>query len=148
MTKRKNFRAAVAVLTLLLAAALCFSVLRVYCGGLARRAASGSAAVPVYDRESLKTALMINALPVFAVWLIAAVWAAAAGAGRDKAPQMRGPVKSVRGKDDSWGRQVPAVRSVLLLAAAVLIILGILNGGLRDVLVKAVNICTECIGLG
>ncbi|MFR0735032.1 MAG: CD1871A family CXXC motif-containing protein [Oscillospiraceae bacterium] len=23
-----------------------------------------------------------------------------------------------------------------------------MNGGLRDVLVKAVNICTECIGLG
>nr|WP_251616997.1 CD1871A family CXXC motif-containing protein [Pumilibacter muris] len=28
------------------------------------------------------------------------------------------------------------------------IIAGIFNGGARDVLIKAVNICTECIGLG
>ena len=34
------------------------------------------------------------------------------------------------------------------LLAAALIALGVLNGGLRDVLVKAVRICTECIGLG
>ena len=33
----------------------------------------------------------------------------------------------------------------LLLA---LIAAGIANGGLRDVLYKAKNICTECIGLG
>lgn len=32
--------------------------------------------------------------------------------------------------------------------AAVLIILGITNGGMSDVLGKAIKICTECIGLG
>ena len=32
--------------------------------------------------------------------------------------------------------------------AAAMLIAGVLNGGMRDVLVKAVNICTECIGLG
>ena len=32
--------------------------------------------------------------------------------------------------------------SILLIAA------GIFNGGLKDVLIKAINICTECIGLG
>ena len=36
----------------------------------------------------------------------------------------------------------------MLAAALALIVLGVLNGGLRDVLVKAVNLCTECIGLG
>ena len=40
------------------------------------------------------------------------------------------------------------LRLALYAAAAVLIVLGVLNGGLRDVLVKAANICTECIGLG
>ena len=39
-------------------------------------------------------------------------------------------------------------RAVVLLAAAVLIVLGILNGGIDDVLGKAALICTECIGLG
>ena len=38
---------------------------------------------------------------------------------------------------------------VIILAIAVgMIIAGILNGGMVDVLEKAVNICTECIGLG
>lgn len=37
---------------------------------------------------------------------------------------------------------------VILSASVVLIILGITNGGMADVLQKAVKICTECIGLG
>lgn len=37
---------------------------------------------------------------------------------------------------------------VLYAAALLLIAAGILNGGMRDVLIKAINICTECIGLG
>lgn len=40
------------------------------------------------------------------------------------------------------------VRVVLAAAAVTLIVLGVLNGGMFDVLVKAINICTECIGLG
>ena len=52
----------------------------------------------------------------------------------------------MRGQEETRGRR--ALRGALYLAAAVLVILGILNGGLRDVLAKAVKICTECIGLG
>lgn len=40
------------------------------------------------------------------------------------------------------------IRILLLVVAVTFIILGILNGGADDVLGKAVNICTECIGLG
>ena len=40
------------------------------------------------------------------------------------------------------------IRVILLLAAGVLIVLGAQNGSLKDVLLKAINICTECIGLG
>ena len=40
------------------------------------------------------------------------------------------------------------VRGVVFALAVTFIILGILNGGARDVLVKAINICTECIGIG
>lgn len=40
------------------------------------------------------------------------------------------------------------MRKILILLAIALIAIGVLNGGARDVLVKAVNICTECIGLG
>lgn len=39
-------------------------------------------------------------------------------------------------------------RCALFAIAAVFIILGISNGGVQDVLGKAIAICTECIGLG
>lgn len=54
-------------------------------------------------------------------------------------------------------RYIPdKVNGILLLAsrivigciAVVFIVVGVLNGGANDVLVKAINICTECIGLG
>ncbi len=49
--------------------------------------------------------------------------------------------------------ELPAVRRdflqwVILLAGAALVLWGIANGSLYDVLVKSINICTECIGLG
>lgn len=40
------------------------------------------------------------------------------------------------------------VRAGLGVLAVVLIIVGIVNGGMADVLEKAINICTQCIGLG
>lgn len=40
------------------------------------------------------------------------------------------------------------IRGIILAVAVTFILLGIFNGGADDVLGKAVNICTECIGLG
>lgn len=40
------------------------------------------------------------------------------------------------------------VKFALLFAAAALALFGFFSGGTADVLTKAVNICTECIGLG
>ena len=41
-------------------------------------------------------------------------------------------------------------RNYLIVFAVItlLLVAGMLNGGLKDVLIKAINICTECIGLG
>ena len=39
-------------------------------------------------------------------------------------------------------------RIAVLIVAILFIIAGITNGGMFDVFVKAINICTECIGLG
>ena len=39
-------------------------------------------------------------------------------------------------------------RSAVGVIAVTFIIVGIFNGGANDVLIKAINICTECIGLG
>lgn len=44
--------------------------------------------------------------------------------------------------------RLSAIRIVLFGVAVLFIVLGVMNGGWYDVLVKAINICTECIGLG
>ena len=40
------------------------------------------------------------------------------------------------------------LRLALMIAAACLLVAGVLNGSARDVFAKAVKICSECIGLG
>ncbi|MBO4940102.1 MAG: thioredoxin [Clostridia bacterium] len=39
-------------------------------------------------------------------------------------------------------------RIALAAVGVVLVVVGIFNGGMADVLEKAVQICTQCIGLG
>ena len=60
-------------------------------------------------------------------------------------------------REDEIGKEIPkkenkvlfAVRiAVIAVAAVILLCAGIYLGGYSDVLTKAVNICTECIGLG
>lgn len=41
-----------------------------------------------------------------------------------------------------------AVRLWVFAVGVTFIVLGVLNDGMHDVLIKAINICTECIGLG
>lgn len=48
----------------------------------------------------------------------------------------------------SQSRALTAARSCLLILAVGLLLYGFFAGGTADVLTKAVNICTECIGLG
>ncbi len=48
--------------------------------------------------------------------------------------------------DNKW--VVMGIRIALGVIALALIIWGILNGSMREVFIKAINICTECIGLG
>ena len=104
------------------------------------------------DLEAVVGSMMLHVSP----WVVLAL-AAAAGASiangqsvlREieilrSAPQEKHPPAASTGKK----RGLPALRIALYAAAVVLIVLGVMNGGLWDVLVKAVNICTECIGLG
>lgn len=43
---------------------------------------------------------------------------------------------------------VPCVQVALLCLALALVLWGVARGGIADVLAKAINICTECVGLG
>ena len=45
-------------------------------------------------------------------------------------------------------RKTAILRTAVLVIALVLIVIGIINGGLEDVLAKGAAVCTECVGLG
>ncbi len=45
-------------------------------------------------------------------------------------------------------KRLMLLRLAVLLAGILCLGLGVYNGGMTDVLVKAVRICRECIGLG
>ena len=141
------------LLSIALAGFLCLSALGICRAGLAARAADPL--VWIYTREKAGEALL-RLLPVFLLWLAATTAAlvlrvrdrnADRPAGvRDAAQQMR-KVRE-RGEKDGERRRVTIVRAVVLALAAALIAAGFFDGSVRDVLVKAVNICSECIGLG
>ena len=40
------------------------------------------------------------------------------------------------------------IRWAILTLSIVMVVVGFVNNGTEDVLTKAVNICTECVGLG
>lgn len=138
----KFWRILTAVLTVLAALALIVQAVDLYRAGNAPENIAGNGVFiePVFSRENVEQRLGRIA-PVLSAWSVCAL-AGLFLPQKEKAGE-NPPVsqKTVRRKNG-------AVRIVVGLAAAALIILGVLNGGMRDVLVKAINICTECIGLG
>ncbi len=146
MKRYKALSLAAAVLTLLLCVSLCAGVLTLYLNGLSRRAALQSTNEPIFTREETGRMLLWIS-PLFALWLAASV-AAGLLNGREKArrsvpvPRLRGPMK---GQEETGGRRL--TRLALYLLAAALIAAGICFGGVKEVLYKAIRICSECIGL-
>ncbi len=50
--------------------------------------------------------------------------------------------------NDSIDKNYSLVQITVIVLSLIMIAADIFNGGLKDVLIKAINICTECIGLG
>jgi len=147
MTKKRIYRIVQAALCALLAALLCAGAVGIYADGVRARGA-GDATAWIYTREKAAERLA----PIASLALLTL---AAAIVGRmlgvQEARMPAGIVNSQglkRAAQAGPGRSVRLLRAALLLAAAVFIILGAYNGGARDVLYKAINICTECVGLG
>ena len=104
-----------------------------------------------WDLETVMADMLICLLPWTAVAFLAACMTSVLH-GRSCRREVAALKGQARGKtgDSLTRREYPVtmIRTALYVLAAVLIMLGVLNGGLRDVLIKAINICTECIGLG
>lgn len=64
-------------------------------------------------------------------------------------PSRKVPVHKTMEEDTPASVKSQKVLRIILYVLAIgLVIWGITNGGMRDVLFKAITICTECIGLG
>lgn len=104
-----------------------------------------------WDLEQVMGQMLLHVAP----WVVAAfgvVLAAAYAWGRNVNREIAA-LKGHVGRETSeqpTPRRLPVglLRAGLYGVAILFIVLGVMNGGLRDVLVKAINICTECIGLG
>ena len=103
------------------------------------------------ELESVMGAMLLHTVPWAALALGSVLAASCISGGCAKkelellrsAPKKPGGAAPAAKKRPLW-----PLRCGLCAAAVALLALGIMNGGLWDVLVKAINICTECIGLG
>ncbi len=149
MKRKKLYLIIQAMLCAGLALSLSVAAVRLLLDGLARRAENPLASV--FTPEGVAAALSAIR-PLFFVTL---GWAAAGlllGIRPEK-PGAPRPSSAIRPAMPPAGgalreRKRAALQGSLLGAALLLILLGIFNGSALDVLYKAINICSECIGLG
>ena len=153
MTRKKIFLIVQAVLCALIAGLLAAAALRLYFSGTGNQA--GELFDHIYTREKAGAALL-PVLPLFLVSLAMTVTGIVLGIRDENADKPVRDPKLLRdlGERQRCAARRSAARGTQYLRAAVfalalaLIALGILGGGLEDVLAKGAAICTECIGLG
>ena len=154
LTRKQAFLIVQSVLCALTAGLLAVSALTLYLDGAAKQAA-GDLFYPMFTREKV-IAKLLPLLPLF----FAALGMTAAGlilgirdAKQDQPLPESCLPRDLSGLRDRMVRQdasprIRIMRAVFIALAAVLILLGILDGGLEDVLAKGAAVCTECVGLG
>lgn len=143
MTGKKTYRLILAVLCALAAGCLCGGALYLYFDGAAGQAA-GDPFYPMYTRERVWRAL-IPALPL--LFAILAMTLAGRMLGiREEIHDA--PVRAAGKPSAAGGQRQTLLRAAVLILAILLIIAGIINGGLEDVLDKGSAVCSECVGLG
>ena len=141
--KGKFLPVLLAALCVALAVILAAGAVLVYLDGAPRRAENPLESIYTAEKAGR---VMTAALPVFLALLC--VLAAClildvkppqgkGGTGGGKASPASGKLKH-----ETW------IRTAVFVAAALLIIAGVANGSVRDVLAKAISICTECVDLG
>ncbi len=154
MTREKWFMAVQAVLCAAIAALLAAGALSLYLDGAAKQA-EGDLFYYMFTRERVG-AKLLPVLPLLFCSIgltVAGVLLGVRDENADKAvkdEKMLRDLGSIRERavHQQADRKTRILRTAVLVIALILIILGILNGGLEDVLAKGAAICTECVGLG
>lgn len=123
----------------------------ILCAAIALRYLLDGANFTSWELETVMGQLLLNVAPWAAIALAAGycgMLLCDASREREIAALKSLPAVPVRSAAIRPARSLHPLRIALYAIAVLFIVLGVMNGGLRDVLVKAINICTECIGLG
>ena len=158
MDKKKTLLYVQAALCILWAALMAAAAVHIYSDGLAYRA-QGHPEAWIYTREKAAAAIgrYLPLLLLAAVTNIACVVTGAQDKAQDRPvsdPVLADMYKKERGQEPGTAagsadpKKLRLARAALFVIAAVFIAAGIMNGSMEDVFIKAVNICSECIGLG
>ena len=154
MTRNKTFLIVQSVFCALIAGLLAAAALQLYFDGAAKQA-EGDLFYYMYTREKAGEKLL-PILPLFFTALGLTIAGLILGVKDEKAEK---PVRDEILLKDLGNIQNKAVhqtatqgelyaRVAIITLAVCMIIAGIINGGLEDVLAKGATICTECVGLG
>jgi hypothetical protein len=154
VSKEKVFLITQSVLCALVAGLLAAGALCLYIDGAAKQA-EGDLFYYMYTREKAG-AKLLPILPLFFTALGLTLAGLILGIKDEKAEK---PVRDEILLKDLGSIQNKAVhqtatqgelyaRVAIITLAVCMIIAGIINGGLEDVLAKGATICTECVGLG
>ena len=154
MTRRRAFLIVQSVLCALAAGLLAAAALSLYFDGAAKQA-QGDMFYYMYTREKVGERLqpilplLIGSLGMTLGGLILDV----RDENADRPTRDDKLLRDLSGIRDravhqTAGSRELSLRAVILSLAVVLIIAGILNGGLEEVLAKGAAICMECVGLG
>ena len=140
--KKKTVLILQTVVWILLAAALAAAAVVLFADGSARKAENPMESI--YTPKAVAEKLTLIA-PLFFCAVGLTVLGLVLGVRDENAGK---PVKMRMKPAKTQVKHKGLVQAVLVVAAAALILAGILNGSARDVLIKAITICSECIGLG
>ena len=146
MTGKKAYLFVQSLLCALLAGWLAAAAIRMYAEGAAIQA-SGELFHYIFTREKVAAALT-PMIPLFFASLGVTVSGWLLGVKEDASIARTISPLPAKAVPQEGGRVPPVVRTAVLALAVAFIVLGILNGGLEDVLAKANAICMECVGLG
>ena len=154
MSRKSLFMIIQAALCTVIAVLLAAGALRLYLDGAAKQA-EGDLFCYMFTRERAG-AMLAPILPLIFCALGMTIAGVILGINDENAEK---PVRNEKLLRDLGSIREMAVhrqadqktrilRTAVLVIALILIILGILNGGLEDVLAKGAAVCTECVGLG
>lgn len=148
MTGKRIYLIAQSVACAALAAMLILAAIGICREGLARRAENPTESVYTPEIVAEKLAPIAPLFFLFAGMSVAGLALGVRGDDKEGQAVRSGPRRGAAFPPGTAAKQRWLLQAVLLVVAVALIIIGALNGGARDALYKAINICTECIGLG